>query len=136
MSHKPGGQLFQIRPFVAPGFGENGYIVWRDGATTAVAIDPGNSVAPMLSLLGEEGLRSVPLDTVNRIQFLDETLDAAFDRLRLNPSVGMSVRSGRRTALRVLWLERIGYMLYYRVEEDTIEILALWHASRGSRPRF
>jgi hydroxyacylglutathione hydrolase len=49
--------ILQIRPFVAPGFGENGYIVWRDGAATAVAIDPGNSVAPMLELLAEEGLR-------------------------------------------------------------------------------
>lgn len=48
--------ILQIRPFVAPGFGENGYIVWRDGAATAVAIDPGNSVAPMLELLAEEGL--------------------------------------------------------------------------------
>ncbi|HSJ30178.1 MAG TPA: MBL fold metallo-hydrolase [Longimicrobiales bacterium] len=49
--------ILQIRPFVAPGFGENGYIVWRDGAATAVAIDPGNSVAPMLQLLADEGLQ-------------------------------------------------------------------------------
>lgn len=49
--------ILQIRPFVAPGFGENGYIVWRDGSTTAVAIDPGNSVAPMLQLLRDEGLQ-------------------------------------------------------------------------------
>lgn len=45
-----------IRPFVAPGFGENGYIVWRDGSATAVAIDPGNSVPPMLKLLEDENL--------------------------------------------------------------------------------
>lgn len=32
----------------------------------------------MLNLLGDEGLRSLPLDTVNRIQFLDEKLDAEF----------------------------------------------------------
>jgi hydroxyacylglutathione hydrolase len=49
--------ILQIRPFVAPGFGENGYIVWRDGSATAVAIDPGNSVAPMLQLLADEGLQ-------------------------------------------------------------------------------
>lgn len=48
--------ILQIRPFVAPGFGENGYIVWRDGVATAVAIDPGNSAAPMLQLLASEGL--------------------------------------------------------------------------------
>ena len=49
--------ILQIRPFVAPGFGENGYIVWRDGVATAVAIDPGNSAAPMLQLLAAEGLQ-------------------------------------------------------------------------------
>lgn len=49
--------ILQIRPFVAPGFGENGYIVWRDGSATAVAIDPGNSVPPMLKLLADEGLQ-------------------------------------------------------------------------------
>lgn len=48
--------ILQIRPFVAPGFGENGYIVWCDGVGTAVAIDPGNSVTPMLQLLADEGL--------------------------------------------------------------------------------
>jgi glyoxylase-like metal-dependent hydrolase (beta-lactamase superfamily II) len=46
----------QIRTFVAPGFGENGYIVWEDGERDAVAIDPGNAVAPMLKLLREERL--------------------------------------------------------------------------------
>ena len=32
----------------------------------------------MLNLLGDEGLRWLPLDTVNRIQFLDEKVDAEF----------------------------------------------------------
>jgi len=46
----------EIRPFVAPGFGENGYVVWREGSRGAVAIDPGNSVPPMLELLEAEQL--------------------------------------------------------------------------------
>ncbi|HEX6307877.1 MAG TPA: MBL fold metallo-hydrolase [Longimicrobiales bacterium] len=45
-----------IRPFLAPGFGENGYVVWRDGSGAAVAIDPGNAAQPMLELLAEEQL--------------------------------------------------------------------------------
>jgi hydroxyacylglutathione hydrolase len=49
--------ILHIRPFVAPGFGENGYIVWRDGTAIGVAIDPGNSVPPMLELLAEEELQ-------------------------------------------------------------------------------
>jgi glyoxylase-like metal-dependent hydrolase (beta-lactamase superfamily II) len=46
-----------VRPFVAPGFGENAYIVWRSGETDAVCIDPGNAVAPMLRVLAGERLQ-------------------------------------------------------------------------------
>jgi glyoxylase-like metal-dependent hydrolase (beta-lactamase superfamily II) len=44
-----------IRSFVAPGFGENAYLAWRDGEKDAVAIDPGNSVPPLLRTLEQEG---------------------------------------------------------------------------------
>ncbi|MEX1182911.1 MAG: MBL fold metallo-hydrolase [Gemmatimonadota bacterium] len=45
-----------ITPFVAPGFGENGYVVRRDGAATAVVIDPGSAVLAMLRFLSDERL--------------------------------------------------------------------------------
>jgi hydroxyacylglutathione hydrolase len=45
-----------IRTFVAPGFGENGYIAWRSGSLTAVCIDPGNSVQQMQQQLDGEQL--------------------------------------------------------------------------------
>jgi glyoxylase-like metal-dependent hydrolase (beta-lactamase superfamily II) len=44
-----------IRSFVAPGFGENAYLAWRDGVEDAVVIDPGNSVPAVLRALDEEG---------------------------------------------------------------------------------
>lgn len=46
----------EIRTFVAPGFGENAYIVWAPHSTEAIAIDPGNSVPGMLALLSSERL--------------------------------------------------------------------------------
>jgi hydroxyacylglutathione hydrolase len=45
-----------IRTFVAPGFGENAYIVWRDSARTAVCFDPGNIASAMLDVLRDEQL--------------------------------------------------------------------------------
>jgi hydroxyacylglutathione hydrolase len=45
-----------IRTFIAPGFGENSYIVWRDAERRAVCFDPGSSVSGMLELLEQEGL--------------------------------------------------------------------------------
>jgi hydroxyacylglutathione hydrolase len=46
----------QIRSFVAPGFGQNAYIAWLDGSSTAICIDPGGAVPQMLALLEAERL--------------------------------------------------------------------------------
>lgn len=45
-----------VRPFVAPGFGENAYLAWRSGSDRAVCFDPGNSVPPLLRVMEQEGL--------------------------------------------------------------------------------
>jgi glyoxylase-like metal-dependent hydrolase (beta-lactamase superfamily II) len=42
--------------FMAAGFGENAYLVWREGQTFAVAIDPGGEATAMADRLAEEGL--------------------------------------------------------------------------------
>ena len=66
----------------------------------------------------------------------DEDIDAAFKLLRSNPHAGTPVRA-RRIGVRSLWLDRVGYFVYYRERPNNlIEILALWHASRGSRPKL
>ena len=68
---------------------------------------------------------------------LDQDLDEAIDRLRSNPHVGTIIRARRRGIVRALWLERIGYFLYYRILDDgSVEIMRFWHASRGSRPKL
>jgi len=67
---------------------------------------------------------------------LDEDVDRAIDVLRTTPHVGTIVRA-RRGTVRALWLDRIGYFLYYRIHDNgTVEILRFWHASRGSRPKL
>lgn len=46
-----------VRTFTSPGFGENCYVVWREGESAAVVIDPGSGVPPVLDLLARESLR-------------------------------------------------------------------------------
>ena len=66
----------------------------------------------------------------------DDEIDAAFKMLRSSPHAGMSVRT-QRTGIRALWLDRIGYFVYYRERaHDLVEIVAIWHASRGSPPKL
>jgi len=47
----------RVQTFVAPGFQENAYLVWRAGSDTAVAVDPGAAPDAMLAALDAEGLR-------------------------------------------------------------------------------
>ena len=63
----------------------------------------------------------------------DHDTDEAIRLLRSNPLIGQRVRL--RKPARRLWLERIRFYLYYRVEGDIVEIIAVWHGSRRSHPR-
>ncbi len=66
----------------------------------------------------------------------DDDTHAAFESLRVNPYAGTPIRA-RHPGVRALWLERIGYFIYYRIVEDRmVLVLAVWHASRGSRPKL
>lgn len=49
--------------------------------------------------------------------------------------IGAKYEGARTPGVRRLFLGRIGYFLYYRVSDETLEVLALWHASRGEPPR-
>jgi plasmid stabilization system protein ParE len=50
------------------------------------------------------------------------------------PGIGAKYEGARAPGVRRLFLGRIGYFLYYRVENETLEVLALWHSRRGEQP--
>ena len=65
----------------------------------------------------------------------NDDLEHAIDVIRSNPTIGQSV--DRRPGVRRYWLDRVGYFIYYREPVDgVVEISALWHGSRGSRPKL
>jgi plasmid stabilization system protein ParE len=51
-----------------------------------------------------------------------------------HPRAGMRVRMPRPGEVRRFLLLRTQYFLYYHVREQQLEVLALWHASRGAGP--
>ena len=65
---------------------------------------------------------------------LGDELDRALDRIAGNPSVGAPWP--RRAGVRRLVLARVGFLVLYRVRgrAQRIEVLALWHGSRGQPP--
>jgi len=64
----------------------------------------------------------------------DEDLAEAFLLLGAEPRVGAPALHTHAQGVRRLHLARIRYYLYYRIRGDRVEVLALWHTSRGSGP--
>jgi len=54
------------------------------------------------------------------------------------PNIGSIARNIALPGVRRVLLNRVNYFLYYRpqIESQTIEVVALWHARRGSGPRL
>jgi plasmid stabilization system protein ParE len=65
----------------------------------------------------------------------DEDLAEAFSLLSVEPSIGARVGNARVQGVRRLHLARIHYFLYYRVHRREVQVLGIWHTSRGSSPK-
>lgn len=67
---------------------------------------------------------------------IDEELAEAFSLLAAQPAIGVPALETKAKDVRRVLLARVHYYLYYRVRGDEVQILALWHASRGTGPRL
>jgi hypothetical protein len=67
-----------------------------------------------------------------------EDLQMAFALIEEFPNAGEAVHHRRIPNLRRVLLSRVQYHLYYNVllKERIVEVLALWHTSRGTKPRL
>ena len=50
------------------------------------------------------------------------------------PGIGTAYEGARTKGVRRLLVGRIRYFIYFHVTLDTLEVLALWHVSRGEQP--
>ena len=66
----------------------------------------------------------------------DEDLAKAFLLLSAEPGIGAPALHAHALGVRRLHLVRIRYHLYYRVRGGEVEVLAVWHTSRGVGPRL
>lgn len=56
------------------------------------------------------------------------------DAVALMPMLGVSARDSRLINVRRVLLRKTRYHLYYRVREDNLEVLAVWHTARAEGP--
>ena len=67
---------------------------------------------------------------------LHEELAEAFLLLSSQPAIGAPALNTRTPGVRRVHLARVHYYLYYRVRDDEVQVLALWHTSRGAGPQL
>lgn len=70
---------------------------------------------------------------------LREDLERVLGLISAHPGIGEVARNVRLAGVRRLYLNRVRYYLYYRIREGpttSVEVVAFWHASRGSGPRI
>ena len=68
---------------------------------------------------------------------LREELERAVQLIALQPELGATARNTKLLEVRRVLLSRVKYHVYYRVIDGpprSVEILSLWHTSRGSNP--
>lgn len=68
---------------------------------------------------------------------LREELEQALQLIALQPAIGATARNIRLAGVRRVLLSRVKYHLYYRIVDGpprSIEVLSLWHTSRGGNP--
>ncbi|MBI3697638.1 MAG: type II toxin-antitoxin system RelE/ParE family toxin [Acidobacteria bacterium] len=67
---------------------------------------------------------------------LAEELRRGLALIAQQPGIGAQARNAKLEGVRRLCLSRVRYYLYYRVRRpsEVVEVLAFWHASRGSGP--
>lgn len=65
-----------------------------------------------------------------------EELKRAFQLIASHPAIGARAQNVLLPDVRRIHLARVHYHLYYRTRPDSpaIEVLALWHTSRGTEP--
>ena len=67
-----------------------------------------------------------------------DEIERGFELICSLPAAGEPVRHRKYRTIRRLLLGRISYYLYYRINrrKEEVEVLALWHTSRGRAPRL
>lgn len=61
-------------------------------------------------------------------------LEQSVSIIQAAPALGAPARSVRLPGVRRVLMRRTRYHLYYRVVGDRLDVLAVWHTSRGAGP--
>jgi plasmid stabilization system protein ParE len=63
-----------------------------------------------------------------------QDLEAVFALLVEQPGIGTEVPEASAPHVRRFYVDRIRYWIYYRVRGQRLEVVSVWHASRGVGP--
>jgi plasmid stabilization system protein ParE len=61
-------------------------------------------------------------------------LEGALSLLAREPGIGTKVQLPAHDVVRRLYLRRVRYFIYYRVQGRVLEVISFWHERRGGSP--
>jgi plasmid stabilization system protein ParE len=67
---------------------------------------------------------------------LRDELKRALALLKAQPLIGEQALTEGVEGLRRFYLQGSHYFIYYAVHDEDVEVLRLWHASRGEQPQL
>ncbi len=65
-----------------------------------------------------------------------QDLERILSLVAADPGIGARAKQVKLRGVRRVTLSRIRYYMYYRISGDALEVLALWHTSRGRQPQL
>ena len=75
-----------------------------------------------------EALDYISKNSLKQARIMNEQFYDVLDVLERMPGIGTPYKNGMRKML----LGKFPYYIYYRENEDNIDILGIWHTSRGT----
>jgi len=75
-----------------------------------------------------EALDYIAVDSPKQAEIMISQFEETLGKLKKQPSIGRPYKNG----MRMIKLGKFRYNIYYRENEDNIDILGIWHTSRGT----
>jgi len=86
------------------------------------------SLTPRCKEQLDEAMTYIAADSPKQAEIMAEQFSAVRKIMEIMPEIGSKYKNGMRRFL----LGKFPYYIYYREKETEIEILGIWHTSRGT----
>jgi len=86
------------------------------------------AVSKKCEIMLDEAFAYIVENSPKQAEIMLNQFEETLGKLKKQPSIGRPYKNG----MRMIKLGKFRYNIYYRENEDNIDILGIWHTSRGT----